>query len=339
MPSWLSALRFVIPATECHFSHAIRQKLVRSSLAVLMPMAVLLVSAGLSGCTSASTAVPPCHYVFDSVDDRRIRLVNEQGQELDWRNSRDDLSSVADVVFDDIRLGPTSAYRRVILQNELVSWLDKDQKLLELPVHGNSQQIVAWSALELRSGEILIVGGGTKRKSNIPDGMSWVIDPTTNSIRQGGKMCVPRNRVCLTMLHDGRVLASGGWCSGDGNKISSACEMYDPKTNTFASLGNMHIPRAEHAVVELKDDLILIAGGLTIENSENNPDGITRSVEVLELKDQRFTSLGCVHEGRFSADLLPMGKDSAVLVGGLHFDWKGDIRRVWTSEIFTPRDH
>ena len=127
-----------------------------------------------------------------------------------------------------------------------------------------------------------------------------------------------------TVLQDGTVLIAGGFKKGpDGHSqiYSRTVELFDPKTRSFVTTGNMNLARAGHTATLLSDGRVLIAGGFTGK-------GVTQSAEVYDPTMKSFTLLSpmSVARGAFTATRLPNG--DVLLAGG------GDQTATATAELF-----
>jgi hypothetical protein len=80
-----------------------------------------------------------------------------------------------------------------------------------------------------------------------------------------GPMTTARQSHTATLLHDGRVLITGG-----GGEVTSDCgcgpvfattEIFDPTTGTFAPTGNMAEARENHTATLLLNGKVLVTGG------------------------------------------------------------------------------
>jgi WD40 repeat protein len=80
-----------------------------------------------------------------------------------------------------------------------------------------------------------------------------------------GSMTIPRIAHAATLLNDGRVLITGGYCVDTYGHIvknsSKTAEIYDPKTGKFSLTGNMNLGRAYHTSTLLNDGRVFIFGG------------------------------------------------------------------------------
>lgn len=125
-----------------------------------------------------------------------------------------------------------------------------------------------------------------------------------------GSMNVPRIAHAATLLNDGRVLITGGYCVGwkkAGIDCPKSAEIYDPKTGKFTLTGSMNYPRVYHTATLLKDGRVLIVSGLPRE-------------EIYDPKTGKFTLTGSMIMKPTIAYGIPLTatllKDGRVLVIG-----------------------
>ena len=118
------------------------------------------------------------------------------------------------------------------------------------------------TATRLANGHVLLCGGyaqGTFVTDRAED-----FDPSSETFTQlTAHMRQPRAGHTATRLADGRVLLAGGWyevSSGTLN-VAQTAEIFDPATGQFSDVGNLGIPRADHAALRLPDGRVLVTGG------------------------------------------------------------------------------
>ena len=129
------------------------------------------------------------------------------------------------------------------------------------------------SSVMYDDGRVLIVGGGTPTNSAevINLNQSSVVSPTitpnppTPTWRFVSGMANARRQMNLTILADGKVLATGGSSSGGfSNAVGSvlAAEIWDPDTESWSTVASMQTRRLYHSTaVLLPDGRVLSAGG------------------------------------------------------------------------------
>ena len=76
--------------------------------------------------------------------------------------------------------------------------------------------------------------------------------------RYTGSMKVPRGRHTATLLHDDRVLVTGGVSN---YSPTASCEAFDKLTHRWTQVAPMNIPRAGHTATLLPDGRVIVTGG------------------------------------------------------------------------------
>jgi hypothetical protein len=129
------------------------------------------------------------------------------------------------------------------------------------------------SSVMYDDGRVLIVGGGAPTNSAeiINLNQSSIISPTTTANpptpvwQYVNAMAFARRQMNLTILADGKVLATGGSSAGGFNNAAGsvlAAELWDPETNTWTTMASMQTRRLYHSTaVLLPDGRVLSAGG------------------------------------------------------------------------------
>ena len=102
-----------------------------------------------------------------------------------------------------------------------------------------------------------IINEGIPLSPVIPLIKASIYDPATGVWTPTG-YTPELNGAVLTLLPDGRALASGG------EFYMSTTEIYDPKTNAWTPGPDIAEPRFRHTATALPDGRVLIAGGITI---------------------------------------------------------------------------
>jgi hypothetical protein len=180
------------------------------------------------------------------------------------------------------------------------------------------------SATRLADGTVLIVGGQDSQGSTLAS--AELYNPASGTFATtAGAMNSPRQFGTATLLGSSEVLLTGGEScivpSSGGSctpQILASSELYEPSTQTFASVGNMTSPREFHTATLLTDGEVLLAGGApcpqgTASTSCSQP--VLASAELFNPTNQSFTAVGAMTAARelHTATLLPNG---TVLIAG-----------------------
>ncbi|KPJ55789.1 MAG: hypothetical protein AMS16_03625 [Planctomycetes bacterium DG_58] len=132
----------------------------------------------------------------------------------------------------------------------------------------------------------LLITGGTAAVGNARSlDVAEVFDPKENRFRTlPARMIRRREDHTADLLPDGRVLITGGEDNQAGPKgrdiVLDDVELYDPKTETFAKLPPLSVPRDDHCSALLPDARVLITGG------EDENDRGLRSAEFVVVRQK-----------------------------------------------------
>lgn len=184
------------------------------------------------------------------------------------------------------------------------------------------------TATLLKSGKVLIVGG----KHGFDK--SEIYNPVKNKFEIAPKLNIPRFEHSAILLKDGRVLIIGGLGNYKNGKFSilKATEIYNPKTNKFALVGNMNIARRKPYVFTLSNGNVIISGGL----GEGHGDTIyLKSIEMYNPKTNEFKIMAD-HDSiaGMPAEVL-LKNDNILITGGCTGVGLSLICKK-TSEIYNP---
>jgi len=161
------------------------------------------------------------------------------------------------------------------------------------------------SAVLLPDQRILIIGGDD---ASGPSATAELYG-SDGFFASAAAMNIARSKHTSVLLADGRVLVAGGATSG--GEVTSAAEIYDPATNSWAAIaGGMVEARAGHTATLLKDGRVLFAGG------EGSSGIVSSTAEFFDPATGSFALAGVLSSPRKShaAGLLSDGR--VILVGG-----------------------
>jgi hypothetical protein len=111
------------------------------------------------------------------------------------------------------------------------------------------------TAVLLRSGKVLFVGGGNGSECDATCSSAELYDPSSGAFTSTGNMTTRRAGANAVVLQNGDVLIVGGDAASVGDHVASA-ELYQPSTGTFSATGSM---RSEGASV-----LLLLKNGIVL---------------------------------------------------------------------------
>lgn len=163
----------------------------------------------------------------------------------------------------------------------------------------------------LPSGRILITGGDSSFDGSgaVALNCAELFDPITQSWSITGPMVTQRSFASATVLNSGKVLVAGGRADASGFVVHASAELYDPRTGSFASIGNMTNARGEHAASVLPNGQVLMSGGTNTDSA-----GIFNALSSAELfnpASNSFAVAGSMSVGRFNHVSLPLFDNSA----------------------------
>ena len=144
-----------------------------------------------------------------------------------------------------------------------------------------------WSELVLLAdGRVLAAGAGEAlTKWYEPDQpTSEIFDPTTGEWTRTADMRRARGGHRLTLLPDGRVLASGGddfWSGPASDLGMGTTEIFDPSSSRWSMGPGLEELRSGHTATLLADGRVLLAGGIAL-NPENKEVYPTFTTELTE---------------------------------------------------------
>jgi hypothetical protein len=158
-------------------------------------------------------------------------------------------------------------------------------------------------AVRLLDGRILISGG--VRPSGVPSDTGGpttrhceLYDPATNTFAPTGQMAIGRSGHGLTLLPDGRVLASGGlgdWTNAGPNFLArcrtgtNTTELWDPATGQWTPGPTMASARSGHTATVLRDGRVLLVGGMDGSVTVTHSAGQTHDVPTFTTSCELFT--------------------------------------------------
>ena len=191
-------------------------------------------------------------------------------------------------------------------------------------------------AVALGNGKLLMISG---RNASSNTAAAEAFDPTTNTWGAAASMQQPRSAFAQLLLPDGRVMVSGGWSPSTADNTVGLVEVYEPRTNTWSSIGNAD-GRQLHTMNRLGNGDVLIAGGV---DGNSNYKGAQR---VGYAPTQAPSWSGVVNYllpgwvGRYGAAVvvMPNGNvmNAAGFPGAADYFALSETGQVQTNSRFTP---
>jgi hypothetical protein len=169
---------------------------------------------------------------------------------------------------------------------------------------GLPEGMAGHAAVTLADGRVLLTGGV---KSDGTSTAAVLFDPTKRAFVDGKAHA--RSMHTATALPDGRVLLAGGVTS-DLPFATSATELYDPRTDTFAASGSLAASRVGHTATHVGGGRVVVAGGAS---GSSDPAKLRGGVELFA--KGAFTAAATLSVARAYHAATRLA-DGAVLVTG-----------------------
>jgi hypothetical protein len=172
-----------------------------------------------------------------------------------------------------------------------------------------------FAAATLQDGRVIASGGASRPAWANEGGVQYrptavsttrLFDPTLRRWVPGSDMMSVRMEHGLVVLHDGRVLVTGGFRAGE---FLATAEIWDWRNERWAPAGTMRHGRAQHATCALPDGRVLITGG-------SSADGIRRETEIWDPDKGTFSDGPSLLEPRIGHKSLVLGDGRVLVIGG-----------------------
>ncbi len=169
------------------------------------------------------------------------------------------------------------------------------------------------AAALLADGSVLIAGGhnGASPFASAEIYADGVFEPLT------AQLSLARFGFTAVTLADGRVLLAGG-------SHSTAADLYDPGTRTFATGPSLIVGRLGHSATRLNDGRVLIVGGSTA------PGQYSATSEIFDPHTDTFTASGSLVQARAAHQAVLLNDGRVLVLGGYTRSY------VETAEIYDP---
>jgi hypothetical protein len=179
------------------------------------------------------------------------------------------------------------------------------------------------TAIELRGGNILVVGGGN---GSVPLDSCFTYDARTANWLRTGDMSIPRALVALAELPNGNVLGVAGLQTSTGFH-TPLVEEYDPTSRVWSTTKPSSYAYHWGTLTTLRNGLVLAAGGVT--DMQNT--GVIPFAETFDACVPAWTDADSMHVARAFHTATLLG-DGTVLVAGGSSD--GGFTGLKSAELY-----
>ncbi|MGK3968003.1 kelch repeat-containing protein [Sorangium sp. So ce118] len=172
------------------------------------------------------------------------------------------------------------------------------------------------TATLLKSGEVLVIGGGP----DTAPGSVERYDPTTGAWTAVKSMSLDRLAFTATLLPSGLVLVAGG---DYPPIVLETAELYDPTNDTWTATGPMREPRLLHTATLLLSGLVLVTGG--------SPRSGPGTAELYDPADGSWPAMSSMAYSRMGHTATLLKSGHVLVAGGSSGDTLVDV-----AELYDP---
>lgn len=192
------------------------------------------------------------------------------------------------------------------------------------------------TATRLHNGEV-VVAGGIDQRSCWPETCEIVIhdtaeafNPQTGSWSPLAPMVAPRTHHDAVLLHDGRVLVTGGF---DPVTTVPTAEAYQPNGDTWSAVAPMATPRFSHRSILLHNGKVLVTGGYDVDGDP------LASAELYDPVKDVWTPTGSMSSPRADFTATRLDNGEVLAAGGIETNpfTSPTFVGLSTAETFDPK--
>lgn len=187
----------------------------------------------------------------------------------------------------------------------------------------SSPRLAGFTATLLPDGTVLVVGGfagGTETLSG-----AELYDFSARTWSTTGSLPTTLCGHTATLLPNGKVLVAGGSNDFNAGPPTSAAQLYDPATGTWAPTGDLITARRSHSATLLPNGTVLVAGGVGL-------GGYLSSAELYDPVAGTWSATGSLPVAVGNGQTLTLLSNSQVLVTGGQ-DSRGSLSG---AELYDP---
>ena len=216
-----------------------------------------------------------------------------------------------------------------------------------------NQKRHTFSSVELSNGDIMVFGGAV-REGDIDTSLATTecYSFDTNRWKPTAMMSTPRAAFTATRLKDGKILVAGGVnenVSFGGQSLASA-ELYDPATDVWQPVPDMHHKRVAACAALLKDGRVLVMGGAYEKDGQTGVHPLS-ACEIYDPETRHWESIAPMSMPRMLFMSTLMASGDVIAVGGLQDavtvlnegEYYNSEKNIWTrtdnllvSRAFSP---
>jgi hypothetical protein len=183
------------------------------------------------------------------------------------------------------------------------------------------------SAVLLRNGKVLVVGGDVRQPS-LPPGGTELYNPATGRWEYAGTLNFPRDWPAVTPLSDGRVLVAGGGYPGENPTVPRTAEIYDG--GAWVPTGSLVFGRSLFTATLLTSGLVLVVGGVGFD------DEAAKTCELYEPAAGRWRLTGVLGHYRLAHTATRLNDGTVLVAGGVYYTAGSQYPTIAATEIWDP---
>ena len=214
-------------------------------------------------------------------------------------------------------------------------WLDAG----ELHEPRNATHVVL-----VRGDKVLVVGSDYETSWRSACGASTngndaveIGDPETGEWEKTTSLPNLRDEPAVVGLPDGRALMTGGAAGEDiGWSSFSSTYVFDPTTRDWSRSGLMNTARTATAVAVLLDGRVLVAGGLYMDRTSEEPARALDSAELWDPRTEAWSRVGKLGQNRSGASAVTLADGRVLIVGG-STRLGGEPSPLASAEVYDPK--
>lgn len=160
----------------------------------------------------------------------------------------------------------------------------------------------ASTLLRTHEGDTFVVGG---YDGETESDRTWFWNIQKQALSEGPRLSQKRAFANVIELDDGRFVISGG---NGINRFLAPIEICQGKESQCSILCELYFPRTDHSIVQISDHELLVSGGM-VDVEDSDHDGITSSMELIDLLSQKRICLGKLQHARYGHQTFVIGSE------------------------------